>query len=216
MEPLTVLCGNIGWKWPDVWVHRLARMVEKNCSVPYRFICVSDHEIEGIDTREASPVILDPKKPQGCWVILDYFNREISGDGPCISLDLDITIIKDLAPLIRKDMECSINPNGGGMNSSVLAWTPSEKTDNIRPKRGIPYKEFPQGDQEYISSMVPGHGFLPGCYSYKGHLGPDKENLPEDTNIVIFHGRPTPATPAVLEHSWNKHTWDGLIPKDRA
>ncbi len=209
---LTVLCGCIGPKWGDVWVHRLARMVEEHCSVPYRFICVSDREIEGITTVPASPVKLDRKKPQGCWVKLDYFRREVSGDGPCIAFDLDIVIVGDIAALQSKKF--STAQIADHISSSVMAWTPSEETDRIYTSE-IPYREYPRGDQEFIAircDWTP----LKGCISYKIHLVPStRRTLPEGLTIISFHGTPTPADPEVLRYDWNKRTWKDLTITER-
>lgn len=215
-EDLTILCGNVGWKWDDVWVHRLRRMVETHCSKPHRFICISDHSIDGITTAPARPITLDPNKPQGCWVKTDYFNREISGDGPCIALDLDVTIVGDIAPLVRDTLHSSQDPRTTDryMNSSVMSWTPSAATDSIRPAK-IPYDQYPRGDQEYIAASYPDYGILPDCYSYKGHVKGDKDILKADTRVVFFHGTPTPASPRPMKHQWNAKSWKGLTPIER-
>ena len=88
--PLTVACALVGDKWDEVWVHRLERMVEEHCSVPHRFVCISDREVMGVETipltREVvwtdeppsqndRRLILDRNKPQGCWAKTDIFDQ---------------------------------------------------------------------------------------------------------------------------------------------
>lgn len=207
---VNVLCANVGWKWHDVWVYRLRNMVSENCSVPFRFICISDHQIDGIHTEPASPIVLDPNKPQGCWAKLDYFRREITGDDPCIALDLDVTILDDIAPLVREKLHSGQDPRTTEryMNSSVLSWTPSAETDAIYTDR-IPYAEHPRGDQEFIAKRYPDYGILPDVHSYKGKVMTRKDKTPpEGTRIVFFHGWPTPASPVSMQLPWNARTWD--------
>lgn len=209
---LTVFCGNVGVKWPDVWVHRLARMVAENCSIPYRFICVSDHEIEGIDTLPASKVGRGVEKSNGCWVKLDYFRREYSRDGPCIAFDLDVTILSDISVLRSTTFASSCVD---AINSSVLAWMPSAKTDALYTCLP-PVDEYPQGDQLYFAAKIPEWVTLKGCYSYKSVLTEQtRETPPTDTVVVFFHGTPTPADLEVLRHSWNRRTWRGMTIENR-
>ena len=198
---LTVLCGNIGTKWPDVWVHRLKQMVENHCSVPYQFKCISDHNIPGMATVDASSVRLDETKPQGCWVKLDYFRRSVSGSGPCIALDLDTTIIGDIATLQSRRLAFAIDSRER-VNSSVMAWTPDEQTDAIYTNN-IPYEEYPHGDQEYIRDSYSGYRKLAGCYSYKVDLFYGSMEMPSDVKVVFFHGTPTPAAQSAMKHKWN-------------
>ena len=216
---LTVLCGTVGSKWPEVWVHRLKAMVEEHCSVPYRFKCISDHPIDGVDTEQASPIKLAKYKPMGCWVKLDSFRREVSGDGPCIWLDLDITLIGDIASLQSRTLAGAQDGRTKEkyLNTSVMAWTPNKKTDRLymTPAPVSRTGPWPKGDQEYIAKRHTRYEILKGCYSYKRHLDNGKLPLPEDTVVVYFHGDPTPADSGVLKHEWNRCTWEGLTIEDR-
>ncbi len=182
-------------------------MVSRHCSVPYRFVCVSDREIEGIVTVPASPPVR-PWKHRGAWAKLDYFRREVSGDGPCLALDLDVTVVGDIAGLVSKEFSAAHTRHR--MNSSIMTWTPNAVTDAIyRPEN--PSEEYPQGDQEYIVACMPEWLPLEGVYSYKLGLTEDtRRTLPEDAKIIFFHGRPTPATAEALQHAWNLDTWEGL------
>ncbi len=214
---LTVFCGNVGYKWPDVYVHRLDRMVKEYCSVPYRLICVSDHEIDGIHTVPASPIRLDINKSAGAWVKLDYFRLEVSGKGPCIALDLDVTVVGDIACLISGQLSFAHTPRRGvrHVNSSVMAWTPDPRTTGRIYTDNIPYSEHPRGEQEYIAGPHP-RLTLDRCYSYKSHLTDEtRRQLPPDAAVVFFHGLPTPASDEVLLHDWNRRSWDGFEIRQR-
>ncbi len=207
---LTVFCGNVGVKWDDVWVHRLCRMVKVNCSVPYRFICISDHEIPGIETRDASPIRLDPNKPCGGWVKLDYFRQDT--DGPCIALDLDVTVVGDIASLQRETLSMAHTHRRGTqhVNASVMAWTRDSLTEGIYTDN-IPYDTHPRGEQEYIRDNYPQLEWLDRCYSYKSHLTPETRlHLPDDALVIFFHGHPTPASPETWKYEWNIETWHGM------
>lgn len=228
--PLNVWCGNIGWKWNDVWVHRLKRMVEQNCSVPHTFRCISDHSIDGvttvpfsrdIQTTEAhhsqthnSPQMwLNQGKPQGCWVKTDVWKYAELGSYN-ILLDLDVCVVGDLANLISDEpaaaKDCRHNPGRPWMNGSVIAWQQTERTREVYPNF-IPYREYPRGEQEYVQKALGGFIPLEGVYSYKCHLnGKTRQALPEDAVVVFFHGHPTPATETVQNYGWISRTWKGL------
>ena len=188
-------------------------MVKDHCSVPYRFQCISDHPIDGVDTLQAS------RGAQGWWVKLDFFKPGVTGSGPCIGLDLDITLVGDIASLQSRTLSGAQDARTKDkyLNSSVLAWTPHKETDSLymtNPpvKRTGPY---PKGDQEYIADKYPNYKILAGCYSYRDHLDNGKLELPENTIVVFFHGSPTPADDEVCKHPWNAKSWGSHPRRDR-
>lgn len=109
---LTIVCANVGDKWSPVWVERLYRMVEENCSVPFEFRCITDRpddypewgvplsrEVEWVDKKwekDAPQLVMHRQKPQGCWAKLDAFLPQFNSEH-VICLDLDIVICGDLA-----------------------------------------------------------------------------------------------------------------------
>lgn len=225
MEPqITVACALIGNKWPDVWVWRLKRMVEENCSVPFDFKCITDRpeNFPGFGVPFSREIVLtddhhsripnDPRmilnrdKPQGCWAKLDFFKDGFS-ELPVIGMDLDVVILDDIAPLVRDTLHMP-QDTPGHHNGSVYSFTPGSIPE-VYPKF-IPYREYPRGEQEYVAAAGEAQP-LPDCYSFKLHIAsrPGKEP-PPGTRIVYFHGRPTPATEQMQQYGWISRTWKGL------
>jgi len=204
-------------------------MVEQNCSVPYDFRCISDHDIEGVEVVPFSREIkmtedhhsqiqnsphmwMNEGKPQGCWAKVDAWLAPLGTFN--LILDLDICIISDLAQLIREE------PSGARdgrhtedkpwLNGSVISWKSTEHTQAVYPTK-IPYKAYPRGEQEYVQKALGGFSPLPGVYSYKCHLsGHHRHKLPSDTVIVFFHGQPTPAHDEVQQYAFVGRTWKGI------
>ncbi|UCF78880.1 MAG: hypothetical protein JSW03_00965 [Candidatus Eiseniibacteriota bacterium] len=221
--PLTVVCTLIGDKWHPVWVHRLHRMVEEHCSIPFDFRVITDRpeafpewgvpfsrpivEVDGVWTKPDRRMMMNIHKPQGCWGKLDSFILQVNG--PIIHLDLDCVILDDIAPLIRKNLHMPWQ--GDKFNGSVYSFTPDEWSDMVYPQV-IPYREYPRGEQEYVVDAYPGKvQILHDVYSYKIHVASKYgKQPPEGARIVYFHGYPTPATEAVQDLPWINRTWRGL------
>lgn len=222
---LTVVCANVGTKWDPVWVYRLQQMVADHCSVPFQFKVVTNRlgdypEEWGVplsrdvvwtrDHHSKIPdhenLILNVDKPQGCWAKLDFFLDQF-GPAPVIGLDLDVVILDDIVPLVRKNLHMPMQTPGHG-NGSVYSFTPGFL--GWKPPKQIPYRARPRGEQEYVQEMTQARPLL-DCYSFKGHVAsrPGKEP-PSGTRIVYFHGHPTPASDKLANIGWINRTWKGL------
>lgn len=207
---LNIWCANVGWKWHDNWVHRLYKMVSENCSIPLKFRCISDHEIDGIETTPLSrELLMSTRKPQGCWAKVDAWRAPIGSYN--LLLDLDICIMGDIAKLVSDTPHAALDPRTTEervkLNGSCIAWRSTKQTQAVYPST-IPYIEFPRGEQEYVQKALGGFVPLEGVYSYKGHL--INKDPPEDTVIVYFHGYPTPATDSLQKLEWVSRTWEEI------
>jgi len=211
-------------------VKRLQQMVAENCSIPYNFRCISDHEIDGVETvpfsrdifitkehhsqRQDSPqMVLSEGKPQGCWAKVDAWKLAPTGTFNLL-LDLDVCVVGDLAQLARLQpsgaRDCRHTDSTPWLNGSVISWMSTTTTQAVYPEY-IPYVEFPRGEQEYVQKALKKFIPLEGVYSYKCHLtGKTRNKLPEDAVVIFFHGHPTPASNKVQGYSWISRTWKGL------
>jgi len=227
--PLNIWCANIGWKWHDNWVLRLKRMCEQNCSIPFEFYCISDHDIEGVNvipfsreiettevhhsiTRDSDRMMLNEGKPQGCWAKVDAWLAPLGSYN--LLLDLDICITGDLAQLVSAApagaRDCRHTDSNPWLNGSVIAWKSTEQTQNVYPEK-IPYREYPRGEQEYVQAAL--GGFIPmlDVVSYKCHLsGKNRHKIPDNIIVVYFHGYPTPAHDELQQYSFVGSTWKGI------
>ncbi len=49
--PLTIACVlRSGGRYSPIWVRRLKAMVAKNLSLPHEFVCLTDMNVDGVDT----------------------------------------------------------------------------------------------------------------------------------------------------------------------
>lgn len=227
---LTVACALVGTKWPDVWVHRLHRMVQEHCSVDFDFKVITDRpeafpewgvplerEIVWTDEhhsrlRDDPKLILQKDKPQGCWAKMEAF-RPGFASGHVIVLDLDICILDDVADL-RSYWPQMPEDKPGHLNGSVYSFHTDGIPNEVYP-RFIPYTTHPRGEQEYAAKALDAD-VLPNCYSFKNCVAsrPGKAP-PPGTRIVFFHGRPTPADPSLQQFGWISRTWRGLDRRER-
>ena len=74
-----------GDKYDDYYVQRLQREVARNLTVPHQFICVTDREIDGVETR--API----NDLRGWWGKVNLFSHDVCGEQN-LYLDLDVVI----------------------------------------------------------------------------------------------------------------------------
>jgi hypothetical protein len=213
---ITVTCINWGTLYGPEYVQRLKSSIERNSTVPFRFVCLSDKKIPGVETIELTPgyetwwnklQVLDPSKDLG--------NR-------IVNLDIDLIIVDNIDWLLTyngdfmgiHDLACAYNPSKRGtLQSGIFAanrrsckwiWEYFEQnSDAIRSKiRGdgefldwiLKASKF---DFEYLQDL---YGETKYCsYKYTGYpiVEPLNNNLDEikkafienDISIIDFHGR---------------------------
>ena len=209
-----VICIKWGTKFGADYVNRLHKMVEKNLSIPHRFVCFTDNSEgfdEGIEVRDL-PEFKEKNIPDKAWRKLSLFNKELADlSGTALFLDLDIVIKEDLDAffevegdfIIIKDWDFPKDIIG---NSSVFRFEIGKhpyvlenfykEDENIRDR----YKN----EQAFLSYQIYNNGTLKywdksWCVSFKRKcLQPFPLNFfkepidPEGAKIVVFHGRPNP------------------------
>ena len=195
---LTVWSVCNGDKYHDSDVRILRDMVARNMDRPFRFRCLSDREIPGIDC------LIPIENWPGWWAKLLLFRY---ATGPCLYLDLDVVITGNLDRLLSDTLSTPANwaqSGHGGCQSSVMAWDGDysfiadsfDINQLAEPERGNCGAYGAQklwGDQEFITTVMgePGDYIvpMPHIYSYKYHC---RESLPADASVVCFHGEPKP------------------------
>lgn len=202
-------------------------MVEEHCSVPFQFKVITEdpdrfpewgvpfsREVVWTDTiacKKDHRMVMNRGKPQGCWGKLDAFLPSF-GPGPVMCLDLDITILDDIAPLISDTLRMPWQ--GSKFNGSIYSFTPSEETARLYPEL-IPYDTHPRGEQEFVQESYGRVRPLDDCYSYKIHIASRYgRNPPPGARIIYHHGYPTPASDSV-QFPWISRTWRGLKRRER-
>ncbi|HBZ15006.1 hypothetical protein [Candidatus Pantoea floridensis] len=179
-------------------VHWLHRQLPKG----YRIVCFSDVNIEGIET-----IPLQYDWP-GWWAKMELFRPDIPDD--IFYLDLDTVITGDITgmlsvhrPMMLKDF---YNPQQFG---SGLMFIPHEAKARVwsaflkNPEEHMNHCSTPEcwGDQGFISREMEGitawqSVFFDQVVSYKAHVmhsaNPKPGELPMNTRICCFHGKPRP------------------------
>ena len=190
-------------------------MVEKNLTIPHRFVCFTDNTeglAEGIETRELPPYSDTPNIGDKGWRKLSLFNKELADlKGTALFLDLDIVIRQSLDPffeiegdfLIVKDWDFPKDIIG---NSSVFRFEIGVHPDILENfyNEGDDIRDRYKNEQAFLSYEMHRKGILKywnkdWCVSFKRNcLQPfplnfiKEPNDPENAKIIVFHGRPTP------------------------
>jgi len=170
-------------KYNPLHVARLKDQAE-HFAPGHRFVCLSNVPVpcERIPLREGWP---------GWWSKLELFRPGLFEER-VLYLDLDVTVIDSLEPLINFPapfVSISDYLNPLMMNSSVMAFDPDA---GIAAFSGDAVGKYRGGDQEWITQAVPGWDKFPRhwCPSWKGQV--QTFGIPREAKVVVYHGEPKP------------------------
>lgn len=220
--PVNIICLKWGNKYPAEYVNRLYRMVKKNITLPFRFVCLTE-DTEGVHPDiEILPIEIDPEL-HGWWYKLQLFKSELYDlSGPTLFLDLDVVIVANIDDmfLYAPQKFCIINDlqKGKVYNSSVFRLNIGSYANVwesfAADKKGI--TERLHGDQDWISEEITDASIWPKEWvvSFKkqcnarsnrswgiiGHFlrkngflkTTGEASIPPQAKIVYFHGKPDP------------------------
>jgi len=214
MMDKNVICVKWGDKFGADYVNRLYKMVEKNLTIPHRFVCFTDKP-EGIDPNveiRPLPELNDEGLPEKAWKKLGLFTDKLADlEGQALFLDLDIVIMRNIDEfftipgefLIIKDWDFENDIIG---NSSVFRFDVKKYPDIIENfyKEGKDIRKRYKNEQAFLSHQMNNKGILSywpkhWCISFKRSclqkfpLNYFKEpREPWECKILVFHGRPNP------------------------
>lgn len=210
------------YKFNHQHIRILRNMVGRNLSVPHKFICVTDDEVDDIDT-----VPLDWSKHVPGTVFLRLCMRNPEFGRPLgdriLCLDLDVVITGSLDKLVSRTEESVWfhNPNFPGpgrafYQSSIQLFTPGSHSelyadfDPAETPKWVNWR-FGGAEQAWISERLPWD--LPYMDHRDGIYGAGRlgdwissnvvETLPENACIVTFPGNRMVDQPDVIA----KHPW---------
>jgi hypothetical protein len=232
---ITIAC----WKWkrtttghqlPHVvdygpeHVHTMQSMLERNVTVPYRFVCITD-DPTGLDC-ETIP-LWEVYEAGGCYHRLRAFSPEISeilGNRFCW-IDLDAVIVDNIDPILSIEDDFAIHQyaykgkpeqhyNGGLviMSAGVRAevWDAFHPTASPRIiARMNEEKRLIGSDQAWISHVLgpgertlgPADGVYEAMPMEKSRSSRNDRHPPKDARIVLFSG---PRDPTSTPLPWVK------------
>ena len=211
---------NRGYVFNHDHIRVLRNMVERNLTLPHRFVCVTDDKVEGVET-----VPLDWRKhvPGTVFMRLMQHNPEWAkahlGER-IMSLDLDVVITGSLDKLASRTEDFIIwrNPNfpqkgRAFYQSSVQLFNAGARPqlwtdfDPIETPKWVNWR-FGGKEQAWISERLEWDeayfDYRDGVYGAGRLAGPGVySELPENACIVSFPGAREPSQPEVQE----KHRW---------
>ena len=177
-----IICMKWGTKYGPEYVNRLANMVRRNMTIPYRFVCMTDSAVgldAGIDARPL-PDFDDPGGPERGWRKISTFRNPLFDlKGPTIFLDIDIVIVGNIDCLfshpgefiIIKDWARPWRPTG---NSSVYRFEAGAHPELLTKfmSEHAQIRSEVRNEQEYISRELHRAGKLSywpkeWCVSFK-------------------------------------------------
>lgn len=203
----------------------LMRMVKRHYPQPHEFVCVTDDPV-GLDPAIRVVPLWDDHAtlppPQGgknpsCYRRLKVFSREMATVlGPrFVVLDLDTLISADLSPLWDRPEDfviCGDTNKQTPYNGSMVLMTAGaraqvwETFDPVQSPRRAKAAGFFGSDQAWISYCLGTKEATwtkaDGVYSFRNHLALNRNRLPDDAKLVIFHGRVDPWHPQATALPW--------------
>lgn len=206
-------------------VYALKEMVRRHLHVPHRFVCVTDRpeELRGVETIQlwedcaAIPSPFGRHNPS-CYRRLKLFAPDagkVFGDR-VVSMDLDTVIVRDITPLFDTDVDfkiwgCSDYPkqwfNGSlfmlKTGSHPEVWTSfDEETSPEIAKRAGCFGSDQAWMRYVLGSKMPVWNEADGVFSFRKHLAPHGDYLPENARIIFFHGKIDPWHARAAHFSW--------------
>lgn len=195
---VTVACIKVGDKYGPEYVNRLAAMVERNVTQPYRFLCLTDNP-KGLEFRYTDVGTDLP----GWWAKIVLFRPHPAlAANRVVYLDLDTVIVGNIDFLLEYDGPFCILKDfwSDRFNSSVMSIAPGFGghiwSDLVRDRDKVLSRLH--GDQDWITLKAPGSDtWNPAMIgSYKAH---QLTSGPVDFRLICFHGMPKP--------DWFKKGW---------
>ena len=229
-----VVCLKHGKKYGPEYVNTLARMVKRNLTIPYTFVCFTE-DTTGIDKSIVTYPLPALSEAHGWWYKPMFFNKDLPVKGNILYMDLDVVVFRNINKLftfnpekfcIIRDFNRSLRSDWKKMNSSVFRYqtgTMHYLYDEFarHPKH---YIHRMHGDQDYIHDQTKRDDFVwwpdEWIQSYKWEMRDrrdliridGKRNFKEDkppiikdqTAIAVFHGEPHPHD---CNDSWVTKNW---------
>ncbi len=222
-------CVYYGDKYTFPYVKILHNMVERNLTVPHRFICFTDNTVIA-GRKEFKSTNIEFRKFKrhdfnGWFNKLQLFSPESQLEGNTLYMDIDIVIMKniDCFATIGEDKNFvgmnDFNPTSGLFNSSIMRFNNKYHSDIIWKDYIKRRSEFSKmhGDQEIVSALVKKHEntlSFPDewtqSYKWLNRKGErfhiDKMTYEKDPNakVCVFHGNPNPIEST---QEWVKELW---------
>ena len=217
----TIICMKWGKRYDAIYVNRLFKSIKSNTRKPTQLICYTDNEY-GVDKDiicKPLPLIKIPETISNTpWRKLSVWNYPLGNlNGDILFLDLDLVITGDLDRFFSyKPGEYCVIENwtqlGMNIGNTSCFRFPTKKYkylfDEFEKTPEKIWKKY-HIEQIYLSTKIKNQIFWPKewCKSFKHNLLPiwplriwKPAELPLDTSIVAFTGKPDPDD--VIKGKW--------------
>lgn len=207
---LNVVCIKWGDAFDPHYVNALKRGVERNLSLPHRFVCWTEDE-NGV---EAECLPFTHPEHKGWWQKVFLFEKRADMEGPRLFFDLDTVIkgpIDDMAAATEFTMLRDFYQRDRAASGMLMI--PDEFGEQVVER----YLADPIAAQDRCSGVLgDGHwidinveskrfwqdDFPDKVISYKVHC---QDRLPRDASVICFHGRPRPHE---ITELWMGKLWE--------
>ena len=227
-----VACLKWGTKYNAEYVNKLYNMVNRNITIPYKFVCFTE-DPKGIDSNIKTYPL--PKiQADGWWYKPMFVGADLPINGTLLFLDLDVIVFNNIDKLftcapkkfnIIRDFNRTQRPTWTHMNSSVFRVEIGQYDNFWQQFKRNPRTETLRlrGDQDWMYKHIKDHVFWPDEWimSYKWEMRDRRDlklderrkrnftidappKIHPDTCIAVFHGEPNPAD---ANDSWVKENW---------
>lgn len=229
-----LLCLKHGTKYGPEYVNKLYNMVERNCSVDYEFVCLTDNT-NGLDTR--IKIISLPGNLQGWWCKPYMYSKDLPINGTVLYMDLDVVIAGNIDKLFTyqpnhwctiRDFTRAMRPDWKKYNSSVVRFKTGQ-LDHVWTEFQANQQDIQRrlhGDQDWLYEATRNNQamFYPDSwilswkwevrrskeFSFQGTKGNRKFKTVENVRprveccVTVFHGDPNPHN---CEDPWVVDNW---------
>ncbi|CAC9449601.1 PMID: 11481431 [uncultured Gammaproteobacteria bacterium] len=232
MDKVNIICMKWGDKFPSEYVNRLYAMVNRNLSIPFRFVCFTENdsgirnEVELQPLPELDLPVNLADAPERGWRKLTVFKKGFGGlKGKTLFLDLDVVIVDNMDDfftvkgdfLIAHDKK---NPTKIEGNSSVFRFEIGQYPQILShfEKNSEQVKSEVRHEQAYLSREIHKLGKLEYWQdewvpSFKYRCCPSwikswfkAPFIPQGAKVIIFHGLPNPPEAIKgISGKWYRH-----------
>ena len=172
-----VVCIKWGNKFDSSYVNRLYKMVKKNLTIPFRFVCFTDDKTgieigktgKGIECFDLPPITFDTNTPERGWRKLSVFNKQLADlEGTALCLDIDMIIINNIDYLFQESGDFRIMKDWGFPEnvdigaSSIYRFEIGKHSDILEyfEKHFDEIRQQVRNEQEYLSIKMKEKGIL--------------------------------------------------------
>ena len=216
-----ILCVRFGNKYPILYVEKLRNMIQRNITVPYKLVCLTDDPtpIQGVELI----VQQNAGYVKGWWHKVHMFDPSLPLNGRILYMDLDVVICGNIDKLTQiggnvfmgiRDFNRKFHRDWKYLNSSVMSWMHGSQSHIYNVFMSNPQAAMRMhGDQDWTWKCAKDKIKFwpePWIQSYKWEIRDRSElqvlqgmrqftsvktdvSVPKECCICVFHGDPNPA-----------------------